>query len=339
MGVALLVIVLSLIALIAPRALWWARAIVSLRTPELVEPSPGQLAFARVGALVGLGAGVAWGVLSMPRLNEDAALRASGVVALLTAAAIAGMLVYAVRVWRRTPEDQLPPDEPSDLAYKAQTVVFAGLAVGAAVMGAVMWAQPLGEPVNEEWVAASVDEWGAAFSHGAQQWESRPGAMAIDPVGTYVVIDPFFKEPAGLWTAAEAEGEEALAMLEAADLLLIAERDFSCEIDGAVVHEVNRADGYSNVEVALVSSEHADLGDCLGGSPARAAKQTAFVTLSEPLGARPVRGLDVAECTTPRWGATSSAAPGSDPVDHCAQPWVEDVDEYSDYVDVGRAQP
>ncbi|MFV0634479.1 hypothetical protein [Demequina sp.] len=330
-----LLVAMGLVQVLVPHAAWRAGAMLSLRTPERVAPSGRQVAYWRVGGVVLLGLGAVSVVAHLPFEDDDVALRLMAIGSVLTAAAIAGMLIVALRAHARSDDADLPPDEPSSLAYGATTVAFAGLAVGAVIFGAVAWAQTSSDDRHDQWVADAVEEWGAVFSHEQRQWAERPGGMAVDPVGSYVVIDHDLESPAELFAAATALGDEALSMLDAADMLLIASPELGCAVDGAVVRDVSRGNGEAVVEVALVSGDHADLSACLGDAHGTVTEQGVLVSLGGPLDLRTVRGLEVAECGLARpghgdvGGDSDAGADGGASIDHCADPWPEEVGEYA----------
>mgnify|MGYP000271259069 CR=1 FL=1 len=303
----------GLLLLVAPGVVWHVGAVFSLRTPAAVEPSRRQRAFWQVSGVVVTALGLLAIALSWWEQPGDAA-RAAAVILWVAAA---GVVVMLVRAHRSTEDEtELPPNEPSDMAYGFWTLLFSAIALMAVVGGGVAWSVPTSEEREDAWAEAADDAWGHVLVADAEQYTSEPEGAAVDPLASYVVIDSEAREPAQLWAAAERKGSDAVAALESSDLLLIADRDFRCEVDGAVVREVD-GERSPEVQVAVVSHERSSLMPCLGESEPTSQGSGVLVTLDEPLGERRLVGIDGAGCTVERPGSTSAWVGEDVEIDHC----------------------
>lgn len=320
MFAAILMTLLGLAMALWPRVVWAVSASLSMRTPQRVEPSVRQCTYWRMSGTLFAGLGIAMGVGLATFDDPGVKGKILAGIAWTGAAIIVGLLVYAFRL--DEDEASLPPDEPSGFAYGFWTLLFSGCAVVALLMGGAAWATPSTSEREAAWAQAGVDKWGDVLATQTRQVAEIQEGVATDPVGEFVVIDHEAREPAQLWAAAEAMGEDEVARLEAGDLLLISDAAFHCDTDGAVVRE--EADGAAPgvVEVAIQSSAAGGLRQCLGEWESSLVASGVVVDLAAPLGQRSVVSFEGAGgCDVERDGVVPRLhAMEEVEIDHCG-PW------------------
>lgn len=278
----LLIVPFALVMLINPSALWNATAWMRFRDPQLIEPSERQQRFWQVSAVVYLMIGAA-----LPLTLHS--VRAAGWLLLALATLMVVMMVRAFNPPQVRDYD-LPPNEPSPVQYGIWTMTFVVLLGVSVVLSFKAIAGPGDDAVREQWVAQGRAQWQDAFLAELPTWEHASTDLVHDPWGSFIEVDQERREPSQLFAVAEAIGPRAVALIEAADLILLPDSDFVCTVSGAVVRENGDADG--TIEVAIVTHEGEHINDCLDRRAPRGPLQAVFVSVEGPLGdTTPVLGM------------------------------------------------
>lgn len=270
----LLTVPFGLVMLFNPLGWWRATAWMSFRDPYRVEPSARQLRFWQVSAVVMLVIGTAF---PLALYNT----RAAGWLGLALAILMLVMMVRAFNAPEVRDYD-LPPNEPAPLQYGIWTIAFVVLLGATVVLSFKAVVVPGDDTVRERWVEKGRANWEDAFLAELPTWDYAPTYFVHDPWGSFIEVDQERREPSQLFAAAEAIGPRAVAQIEAADLILLPDRDFVCTVTGAVVRERGDEDG--TIEVAIVSNEGDHINDCLDKYAPPGPLQAVFVSLDGPLG-------------------------------------------------------
>ncbi|MEO6533321.1 MAG: hypothetical protein ABIO06_07075 [Pseudolysinimonas sp.] len=310
-GWGLLLAVVSLPGLIAPRAVWELFSSWQYRDPEAMKPSNRRFRVARLGsattALVGI-------VIVMGGLwPGDATAKATAalITALCGVVIVIVLSVISVVARKRRlssgqeSEERPPPNEPSDLAYWND---YFGIGIYVLVMFVVIFAVfGIAQHEKEQAAQYRADHDGVLTPEQQQRVNEVektfhrlhtqtvpvsavvPDSAVITESMAWDPVDLSRRLPQEAWDQSQGDGPEADAKLASSDLVL-SFYGFSCIVDGFVVQETDTTVAIAAVVRNGVVAEGTTVASCTGANAVLADYYP--IDLAAPLGDRTLVTLD-----------------------------------------------
>ncbi len=303
-----LIALVSVPGLIWPAEVYGISATFRFRTPAAVEPSARRIRMVRLASATFLLIGLCGAVGGLwPSSDTGTKATAALVVAVVgILAIIATLILAAVRRSRsaalRAREDELPPDEPSELAYGTDIIgVVAYLVLLVVVIVSIISIDRAEdeEPTAEEQQQVDQQEQDAAQQRFNTLHLARlpvtdvipPGASLARPLG-YDAIDAADEKPRILFQGSTIDGtagEDGTVALADADLDLLF-TGLNCDILGLVVGETEDTVTVAVIVLGGTPNPDSTMVDCNSMSPLH--NDRYLVELDAPLGARTVIDTD-----------------------------------------------
>lgn len=257
-GWGLVLALVSLPGLLIPEVMWAMFGGLSFRTPEQVEPSPRRYRTVRMGSATTFLIGVVILIGSFWQGTADEKAIAAFTASLIGIGLfIAGVIVSIVlrkrrqRATQTTEEDDLPPNEPSDISYAFDyfgiivylvlLVVVSGSLIGLEQRKQDRIDELTGDkPLTEE-QQRSVDEsirlWNTLHQDRYPVLDSVPDGAVLAMPRLYDPIDSTNRTPRVVWYQSKIVTDVAAAMPIASADIAVNFPAFSCHVTSIVIIE------------------------------------------------------------------------------------------------------
>lgn len=287
-GWGLVLALISLPGLLIPQVIWELFGGLSFRTPERVEPSPRRYRVVRMGSATTFLIGVVILIGSFwPGTADQKAIAAFSASLIGIGLFIAAVIVSIVlrkrrqRITHENEEDDLPPNEPSDISYGFDyfgiivylvlLVVVSGSLIGLEQRKQDRIDELTGDkPLTEE-QQRSVDEaislWNTLHQDRYPVLDAVPeGAVLVLP-RIYDPIDAADRTPRVVWYQSKKVTDVAAAMPIGSADIAVNFPSFSCHVTSIVIveSETTVALGFIVDGPNAVPDEGTNVAPCLSG--------------------------------------------------------------------------